>query len=105
MQKRNSELIKIIKRSRHLHATVKLSAQTISDSMLDLKRIATDIVIFRDVSRSDMDKLLDDIYIPTASIPQGMKPKDYILELQRKLPNKKSKIIIHIANDRIVVEE
>ena len=57
ISKRNSELIKMIKTARHLHACVILSAQTIVDSLKELKRIATDLVIWKNVSQSDMEKV------------------------------------------------
>ena len=94
----------MMKTCRHNHSTVILAAQSISDSILDPKRVATDIVIWRNVSHRDLEKLVTDIYVPHQDVPEGMTVKQYIMELHPKLPDKRSKIIIHLVANRILVE-
>ena len=92
----------MIKTARHLHACVILSAQTIVDSLNELKRIATDLVIWKNVSQSDMEKVLSDIPLP---VNQGVaNTKEYIMKLHQQLPDKRSKIIINIVNNNVTVE-
>ena len=102
IQKRNSDLIKMIKTSRHLHSSFVISVQTIADSMKDLKRIACDIIIWKNVSQSDIEKVLSDIPLPV--IPGVSDTKKYIIDLHSKLESKRSKIVINIVNNNVSVE-
>ena len=104
ISRRNSDLVNMIKTCRHNHSTVILAAQTITDSILDLKRVATDIVIWRNVSHRDLEKLITDVSIPHQDAPAGMTVRQYMLNLHSKLPDKRYKIIIHLVGNRILVE-
>ena len=102
IQKRNSDLIKMIKTSRHLHATFIISVQTTSDSVKDLKRIITDLVIWKNVSNSYMEKVLSDIPLPV--IPGVQNTKEYILRLNSQLADKRSRVIINLVSNSISLE-
>ena len=102
ISRRNSDLVKMIKTCRHNHSTVILAAQTITDSLKELKRIACDIVIWKNVSRSDLEKVLSDIPLPV--IPGVLDTKRYIIDLHSKLEGKRGQIVINIVNNSVSVE-
>ena len=95
-------MIKMVKKSRNLHATFIISAQTITDSMKDLKRITTDIVIWKNISNSDIEKVLSDI--PLLVIPGVTHTMKYIIDLHCRLESKRSKIIISIVDNNASAE-
>ena len=85
-----------------VHSCVILSAQTIVDSLKELKRIATDLVIWKNVSQSDMEKVLSDIPLPV--IPGIANTKECIMKLHQQLRDKRSKIIINVVNNNVTME-
>jgi hypothetical protein len=97
IQSHLAPIIKIIKTCRHVHATFILSAQTIKDSIKDLKRVVSDIVLFKNVPVGDVEKVLKDASFP--HVPGVKDIRKYVMDLHAKLPHKRSKLIINVDGD------
>jgi hypothetical protein len=102
IQNHLAPIVKIIKTCRHVHATFILSAQTVRDSIKDLKRVVSDIVLFKNVPIADVEKVLKEASFPY--VPGVKDIKKYVMDLHAALPHKRSKLIINVDGDRITTE-
>lgn len=64
---RNPELVKIMKESRHYHFTFIICVQGSVDIPLDIKRIATDVVLYKRVTPFDVESISKKISSPIST--------------------------------------
>lgn len=98
LNKRNSDVIKALKKCRHMHMTISIAVQTISDIMKDLKRLVFDVVLYKGLSREDLMTILEHIPIPADYT------KEQLIDMYNSLKGSHPKLILHnTANKAIVV--
>lgn len=97
LKQRNTELMKMIKKCRHYHSTVILGIQSATDASKDLKRMTTDVVLWKGVSESDMETFLTHFALPLKA--------EEIIKMYQTLKSKYGKIIINTKTNRVVIED
>ena len=96
LKKVDSPLIGILTKTRHYHLTGIVVAQTWRFIQLNLKRLCTDIVIWKGYSMEDFKKMV-------TQTPNGQNWKS-LWEEYNQLVDKHSKMIIHCITDEVVFE-
>ena len=96
IKKVDSELVGMLTKTRHYHLTAIIVAQTWRFVQLNLKRLCTDIVIWKGFSMEDFQKML-------TQTPSSLDWKDIWPEYS-KLEDKHSKLIIHCNTNQYSIE-
>ena len=91
IKKVDSELIGMLTKTRHYHLTAIIVAQTWRFVQLNLKRLCTDIVIWKGFSMEDFQKMI-------TQTPSSLDWKE-LWEEYSKLEDKHSKLIIHCTTN------
>ena len=92
LTKKDSPLIRMLTKTRHYNLTAIIVAQTIRFVPLNLKRMATDVIIYAKYSDEDFNAVLE-------QTPNGLNKK-LALEEYRKLNNPHDHLIINITADK-----
>ena len=92
LTKKDSPLVRMLTKTRHYNLTAIIVAQTIRFVPLNLKRMATDVILYAKYSDEDFMAVLD-------QTPNGLNKKQ-ALEEYRKLTNPHDHLIINITADR-----
>lgn len=96
VKKFDSELVGILTKTRHYHLTVIIVAQTWRFIQLNLKRLCTDIIIWKGFSEEDFRKMI-------SQTPNSQNWEE-LWEKYKNLPDKHSKMILHCCTDEVVFE-
>lgn len=97
LKKVDSPLIGMLTKTRHYHLTGIVVAQTWRFIQLNLKRLCTDIVIWKGFSMEDFQKMV-------TQTPNSQNWK-VLWKQYEELPSKHSKMIIHCITDEVVFEK
>lgn len=98
LRSKENELPRLLKKLRHFHINVIICVQTVKSIPKDLKRVLSDLIIFPGISKDDFYDLMDEC-------PVGMFDKDECYKAYKSLKNKHSRMIFHIAANRIILHE
>ena len=93
LKKPDSELVRLLTKTRHYNLTVIIAAQTIRFVPLNLKRMATDVILYSNYSDEDFNAVL-------SQTPNSLNKKQALSEY-RKLTNPHDHLIINITADRV----
>ena len=92
LTKKDSPLVRMLTKTRHYNLTAVIVAQTIRFVPLNLKRLATDVILYAKYSDEDFMAVLD-------QTPNGLNKKQALIEY-KKLTNPHDYLIINITADR-----
>jgi hypothetical protein len=94
----NSEVFKAIKTCRHLHLTTATCVQTVTDAILKLKRLVYDSIIYKGLSKNDIENTLEKLYLPPGI------SSEMLIPIYQKLQGKHSKMIIYKLSELSPIE-
>ena len=92
LTKKDSPLVRMLTKTGHYNLTAVIVAQTIRFVPLNLKRLATDVILYAKYSDEDFMAVLD-------QTPNGLNKKQALIEY-KKLTNPHDHLIINITADR-----
>ena len=92
LNKKDSPLVRMLTKTRHYNLTAIIVAQTIKFVPLNLKRMATDIILYAKYSDEDFLTVLE-------QTPNSLNKKQ-ALEQYRKLKNPHDRLVINITADK-----
>ena len=94
IKKVDSELVGILTKTRHYHLTAIICAQTWRFVQLNLKRLCTDIIIWKGFSEEDFKKMI-------TQTPNNQNWKD-LWNIYKNLKDKHSNMVIHCNSDEVI---
>lgn len=96
VRSKESEMSRLLKKLRHFNITVAIIVQTAVSIPREIKRMATDLVLFKGINEEDFKELFK-------VIPSTWNAKK-IWEKYRTFKNQKDKLILHLSAGKIVFE-
>lgn len=96
VKKVDAELVGLLTKTRHYHLTAIIVAQTWRFIQLNLKRLCTDIVIWKGFSEEDFKKMI-------TQTPNSQN-WETLWEQYKNLPSNHSKMILHCNTDKVEFE-
>ena len=98
LRSKENELPRLLKKLRHFHINVIVCVQTVKSIPKDLRRVISDLIIFPGISKDDFFDLMHEC-------PLGAFDEDDCYKAYKSLTNKHSRMIFHIAANRIIIQE
>lgn len=96
VRSKESEMSRLLKKLRHHNITVAIIAQTSASIPREIKRMATDLVLFKGINQDDFMDLFK-------VIPSTWNAK-HVWEKYKTFKNQKDKMILHLVANKIIVE-
>lgn len=93
---KESEMSRLLKKLRHFNITVSIIVQTAASLPKEIKRMLTDLVLFRGVNEDDFKRLFQ-------TVPNTWNVKK-LWELYKTLRHKRDKMILHLTANKIVID-
>lgn len=93
---KESEMSRLLKKLRHFNITVNIIVQTAASLPKEIKRMLTDLVLFRGTNEEDFKKLFQ-------TVPSTWNTKR-LWELYKTLKHKRDKMILHLTANKIVID-
>jgi hypothetical protein len=91
----DSPIIRFLKICRHMYISCAICVQSVRDRIKELKRLISDVTLYRYITHDDLEKTLGSI--PTTHTIDEIKP------IYRSLKGKYGKIVIHSLDDSLDV--
>ena len=96
VRSKESEMSRLLKKLRHFNITVNIIVQTVASLPKEIRRILSDIVLFRGVNEEDFKNFFK-------AVPCTYNVKA-LWEKYKSMKNRRDKMILHLNADKIIID-